>query len=130
MAEHTPGPWAAERCHNTPCWHIEAGAYPFGSTICEVDENPKEGTSEANARLIASAPTLLNDFQDLWKAAWSVVETESLRSDDLCHSRVDRFRLEDLRSKLMTRAMLDRLTEHPEILGTLEHRLRTNAIVD
>jgi hypothetical protein len=90
--------------------------------------------SPSDAHLVRCGATeleiLQKDLDDLWKAAWAVVETETLRSDRLCHSQVDRFRLEDLRSKLMTRAMLNHLTEHPEVLNKLAHRLQTNAIID
>lgn len=57
--KHTPGPWAVEYCPVTPCYHIEAGSYPTGTNICEINEIPEIGNSLANARLIAAAPTLL-----------------------------------------------------------------------
>lgn len=55
MGKHTPGPW-----RYTP-WHIEEGnptvRAPEGWLICET-------SSDANARLIAAAPDLLEALRD------------------------------------------------------------------
>jgi hypothetical protein len=58
-AGFTPGPWAEDYCDADEVWHVDAGAYPFGSTVCEIDQRTlREGDAEANARLIAAAPEL------------------------------------------------------------------------
>jgi hypothetical protein len=60
-AGFTPGPWAEDYCDADEVWHVDAGAYPFGSTVCEIDQRTlREGDAEANARLIAAAPELYN----------------------------------------------------------------------
>lgn len=73
MAKHTPGPW---RYRGWPSKRIDAGAEPFNSgQIAEVDTYGTKGygidgksaakEAEANARLIASAPELLEAVKDL-----------------------------------------------------------------
>jgi len=54
----TPGPWVVQTCAVSSVLYLAAGAWPFGSTICELEDEPREGTREANARLIAAAPEL------------------------------------------------------------------------
>ena len=56
MAEHTPGPWSALRCEHG--WHI--GPQPAG--VCSISDNSggeRRDQQEANARLIAAAPEML-----------------------------------------------------------------------
>lgn len=65
MATHTPGPWKAERTGNGHDWEIHRYTPTHdGAFFCRVDSlhhGTKEGrdTAEANARLIAAAPELL-----------------------------------------------------------------------
>lgn len=54
----TPGPWGVERCEVSERYHIDAGGYPYGTLVCEVEEKPREGDAKANAKLIAAAPDL------------------------------------------------------------------------
>lgn len=65
MSKHTPGPWFAVR--NSSFWEVnpqrELGDYNTPFTVGDVCEsapgNPDGGLQEANARLIAAAPELL-----------------------------------------------------------------------
>lgn len=75
--KHTAGPWVAERCDVTPAYHIEAGAYPFGTCVCEVMETPRDGSAEANAHLISAAPELLAAL----KAVISVADRQTTEFD-------------------------------------------------
>ena len=63
-AEHTPGSWVVEPDHDGMIF-VVAGAWPYGSTICEIPDEPREGSRKANADLIALAPTLLKQRDDL-----------------------------------------------------------------
>ena len=58
MLKHTKGPWAV--AHSAGVGHADLIVSDHANaTICEIDsDGPKEET-EANARLIASAPDLL-----------------------------------------------------------------------
>lgn len=68
MSEHTPGPWFAVRGH--AYWEVEphgAGdTAPFTvADVCPSEPgNPDGGLQEANARLIAAAPELLEALQN------------------------------------------------------------------
>lgn len=53
MSEHTPGPWGVEFCAASDRYHIDAGVYPFGVSVCELSGNKND---YANARLISTAP--------------------------------------------------------------------------
>ena len=61
----TPGPWVVQTCAVSSVLYLAAGAWPFGSTICELEDEPREGTREANARLIAAAPELYAGLVEL-----------------------------------------------------------------
>ena len=74
MSGHTPGPWEA---HQRPAAPAEYGHYVTtsdGLTVCNVtyqlpalaDGKVVEATRIANARLIASAPELLEALQEAW----------------------------------------------------------------
>lgn len=54
-AKHTPAPWAATPESNGKEWGVDAGRWG----ICICADAPGSGTAEANARLIAAAPELL-----------------------------------------------------------------------
>lgn len=69
-ARHTPGPWEAKR--NSSFWEVKPinGGYdglPF--TVADVCASapgfPDAGLQEANARLIAAAPELMEALQEL-----------------------------------------------------------------
>jgi hypothetical protein len=68
QTKHTPGPWKAVR--NTAYWEIEpanAGqdGIPFnvGDVCASAPGMPDSGLQEANARLIAAAPDLLEALE-------------------------------------------------------------------
>jgi hypothetical protein len=63
---HTPGPWVAER--NSHYWHIRpvSGTPPFIGDVCASNpEDADSGLQEANARLVAAAPELLEALKNL-----------------------------------------------------------------
>jgi len=64
MTMHTPGPWVVHQELHYEAF-VVAGAYPYGSTICRLEDEPREGTREANARLIAAAPDLLGALEQI-----------------------------------------------------------------
>jgi hypothetical protein len=62
--EHTPGPWTLGEVH------VDSGRILVGSPedyICEICGLPGEPIPEANARLIAKAPKMLELFKRLAK---------------------------------------------------------------
>lgn len=73
MAEqrHTPGPWRAQR--NNAFWEIApaegagVGDVPFriGDVCASAPDLPDGGLQEANARLIAAAPELLEALTEI-----------------------------------------------------------------
>ena len=58
---HTPGPWTARREGGT--WYVEVGRDQDYFDICELFGGGDK--MEANARLIAAAPELLDALKDL-----------------------------------------------------------------
>lgn len=54
MSGHTPGPWTARKHTDTAGWTVSSG-----NSIASVPPQRGEGEAEANARLIAAAPELL-----------------------------------------------------------------------
>ena len=60
-AKHTPGPWVTTPEPNGIEWGVDAGKWGIATCAAE----PGDGTTEANARLIASAPDLLAALSDL-----------------------------------------------------------------
>jgi hypothetical protein len=73
MSAHTPGPWEAE--NNGHFWEISpknivsAQPYRVGDVCASDPENPNSGIQEANARLIAAAPELLEALQNILAVA-------------------------------------------------------------
>lgn len=74
--KHTPAPWtiSGNTIHNKPTEYDPVSGARIGETalrICSVDIQPNGGEREANARLIAAAPELLNTLEALTSAfAW------------------------------------------------------------
>ena len=77
MSKHTPGPWEARRV-NYQEWDIDRlGSVPLlgfagwegMATVYGCDDQPEEGAlvAEANARLIAAAPDLLESLKSCEK---------------------------------------------------------------
>lgn len=56
---HTPGPWSNERIWDTPESRIHARVEGVPMALAEVFTMRNAGEKEANARLIAAAPELL-----------------------------------------------------------------------
>lgn len=63
MSEHTPGPWAYENYRGTV--HVFVDNEGGTPSICKLVGNDKD----ANARLIAAAPDLLEALEDLFCVA-------------------------------------------------------------
>ena len=73
MNKHTPGPWIAVRGY--AYWEVEPQRkggerkppYQIADTCSSDPANPDKGLQEANARLIAAAPELLEALENLLK---------------------------------------------------------------
>lgn len=63
--KHTPGPWVVD-----PCWDILGNTDDGNGMVCQIttDAVPR-AEAEANARLIAAAPELLEALRDLAREA-------------------------------------------------------------
>jgi len=61
---HTPGPWVID-----PCWDILGNTYDGNGMVCQIttDAVPRD-EAEANARLIAAAPDLLEALREATSA--------------------------------------------------------------
>lgn len=66
-AAHTPGPWVcyADLPSTEPDWHIVTTSNRL-RVLANVHIEPGNKTDEANARLIAAAPDLLEALKNLW----------------------------------------------------------------
>ena len=78
-AQHTPGPWTVQTL-----WHsfrvVDSRAMTFSnSRLCDVqhwstsNRGPSREEAEANARLIAAAPDLLDALKDLERVSGSAM---------------------------------------------------------
>lgn len=75
MQQHTPGPWTVRDCSNFPDQTtIQERETTQGRILAVVDTNDDQDT--ANARLIASAPDLLEALREL------VAEWDDLGQND------------------------------------------------
>jgi hypothetical protein len=80
--KHTPGPWSVDTRYG-PC-NVSA---PAGRSICSTggysdnfsDPEKRTAENEANARLIAAAPDLLEAWQEYFAAVETLAELESNR---------------------------------------------------
>ena len=72
----TPGPWEAERIYNSNCFDITCECGFFIATCHDCVRG--ESNAEANARLIAAAPELLEALAEVVNAAdgegWSQLD--------------------------------------------------------
>lgn len=75
MSKHTPGPWTYLRNPEGTRWIIDAGA--FHAIAATAGYEPD---NEANARLIAAAPEMLDALEAVWK--YSLVIESSVRRGD------------------------------------------------
>ena len=67
MSKHTPGPWTASEGSPSDLWHVDMPDRQFSITVARGDEDWDMSVEEvqANARLIAAAPDLLDALQAL-----------------------------------------------------------------
>jgi len=70
--KHTPGPWSANEYLPGDCWHISYGKR--GNWIAEVAVDGDQKGAAADARLIASAPDLLEAAQGADLSAVDIAE--------------------------------------------------------
>lgn len=83
MTTHTPGPWTLERNRATSLSVYGSDKVFVGEVYNEIDE-PLQ-TEEANARLIAAAPELLEALK--LAQSWMITEPNN-DEDDTEHTRV------------------------------------------
>jgi hypothetical protein len=62
---HTPGPWSADRIWDIPETKVHAYCCGKPYALAEVYPMPSADEREANARLIAAAPELLQALREL-----------------------------------------------------------------
>jgi len=72
MSKHTPGPWAYENYGGTV--HVFLDNKEGTPSICKLVGNDKD----ANARLIAAAPELLEALEELFP--WPTMPTKGMTS--------------------------------------------------
>ena len=63
MSKHTPGTWKAQKNHGD-LWIRATDRYEESLLIANVYETFEEGQKEANARLIAAAPEMLEVLRE------------------------------------------------------------------
>jgi hypothetical protein len=74
-AKHTPGPWNSERAESSECFDVKCECGFFVAT-CH-DGVRSESNAEANARLIAAAPELLEAAQAAWNCIAELSPTQA-----------------------------------------------------
>src|SRR5579863_8321699 len=62
-ARHTPGPWSVIRCYSVRMIHHDPETAHESTMLARVETRRNADEAEANARLIASAPDLLEALQ-------------------------------------------------------------------
>ena len=67
-AKSTPGPWRVTDMKHTVGRGVWAGSGPNEYRVCGVGLSHVQGQMEANARLIAAAPDLLAELQNIANA--------------------------------------------------------------
>lgn len=87
MSTRTPGPWKYERWgtdHRSAAWHA-GGIWQDGVRVATVDRRPRDKASEedANGRLIAAAPRMLETLQ------WALKRLALLQFDSQTNHRHD-----------------------------------------
>ena len=67
MNKYTPGPWTASEGSPSDVWHVDMPDRQFSITVARGDEDWDMSVEEvqANARLIAAAPDLLDALQGM-----------------------------------------------------------------
>lgn len=84
---HTPGPWSNERIWDTPASRIHARVEGIPMALAEVFTMRNAGEKEANARLIAAAPELLEALKRMYLASTNFSCAPS-EEDIACAARV------------------------------------------
>lgn len=74
---HTPGPWEAKPTGPWDGWDGWSVEDAFGSVVCDAHGSQFSGTREANARLIAASPDLLEALQSVWLWAENQSDAQS-----------------------------------------------------
>jgi len=66
MSKHTPGPWEI-KAHSDPCYRNISGPehLALAQVVWRVEEEDRSPKCEANARLIAAAPDLLEALEKM-----------------------------------------------------------------
>jgi hypothetical protein len=73
--KHTPGFWSSEPVWNIPETKVHAYCQGRAYALAEVYSMPEPGEREANAKLIAAAPELLEaleDLRDAIRGGWDI----------------------------------------------------------
>jgi len=94
MSKHTPGPWTYYWYEKNQRTHVgefgiteETRGYSFPLTMGGKRDSGYAKTAEANARLIAAAPDLLEAAR-IAANACDILATESADSDDTEHAEI------------------------------------------
>ncbi len=72
MASHTKGPWAVESWRNGFTGNVAIqgpSPHEHAVPVCWIGANRSSAENEANARLIAASPTLVEALEELARAA-------------------------------------------------------------
>ena len=85
MTLHTPGPWTVGKMNKTRIHATQAG-YLIGQALPSEPNSAPQEQCEANARLIAAAPDLLEAAKVVVEAYMRLVQINGLPSLDLEHS--------------------------------------------
>lgn len=98
MSKHTPGPWMKAERLNGPWWHISSSHSVGGrqAVACVHGESKRGATAyaemfEANARLIAAAPELLEALKLAYDAmSGSTDKTILIRAHKAAEAAIDK----------------------------------------
>lgn len=80
MGQHTQGPWIVSldpRYPSEPCIDAVVDGVVWHVALCHNAAGPDEGCAEANARLIAAAPELLETLKDALPVLRAELEKQS-----------------------------------------------------
>ena len=65
VKKHTPSPWVAFKKHKYNEWHVSVPIAGISTRLALFDEGIRSDNQEADARLIAAAPELLEALEGL-----------------------------------------------------------------
>lgn len=81
MSARTPGPWVTDDVYKDDiARYVMSEVLPFPRTIARLELGQDRAEQEANARLIAAAPELLEALQDLCDTLGECGMTEKARA--------------------------------------------------